>query len=256
MKPFCAIYSTFLQRAYDQVVHDVAIQKLPVRFAMDRAGLVGADGSTHAGSFDIAYLGCLPGMVLMAPADEAELVHMVATATAIDDRPSALRYPRGEGTGIALPTQAEVLALGRGRLLREGSSVAILSLGTRLAEAMRAADDLATRGLSCTVADARFAKPLDTAMIEQLARHHEVLVTIEEGAAGGFGSAVMQHLAWKGLLDGGLKFRPMTLPDRFIDHDSQQKQLIEAGLTARDIVAAVLAALGIDRPAQQVLTAG
>jgi 1-deoxy-D-xylulose-5-phosphate synthase len=256
MKPFCAIYSTFLQRAYDQVVHDVAIQKLPVRFAMDRAGLVGADGSTHAGSFDIAYLGCLPGMVLMAPADEAELVHMVATATAIDDRPSALRYPRGEGTGIALPTQAEVLTLGRGRLMREGSSVAILSLGTRLAEAMRAADDLATRGLSCTVADARFAKPLDTAMIEQLARHHEVLVTIEEGAAGGFGSAVMQHLAWKGLLDGGLKFRPMTLPDRFIDHDSQQKQLLEAGLTARDIVVAVLAALGIDRPAHQALTAG
>jgi 1-deoxy-D-xylulose-5-phosphate synthase len=256
MKPFCAIYSTFLQRAYDQVVHDVAIQKLPVRFAMDRAGLVGADGSTHAGSFDIAYLGCLPGMVLMAPADEAELVHMVATATAIDDRPSALRYPRGEGTGVALPTKAEVLTLGCGRLMREGSSVAILSLGTRLAEAMRAADELATRGLSCTVADARFAKPLDTAMVEQLARHHEVLVTIEEGAAGGFGSAVMQHLAWKGLLDGGLKFRPMTLPDRFIDHDSQQKQLIEAGLTARDIVAAVLAALGIDRPAQQVLTAG
>jgi 1-deoxy-D-xylulose-5-phosphate synthase len=256
MKPFCAIYSTFLQRAYDQVVHDVAIQRLPVRFAMDRAGLVGADGATHAGSFDIAYLGCLPGMVLMAPADEAELVHMVATATAIDDRPSAVRYPRGEGTGVALPTRGEVLSLGRGRLLREGSSVAILSLGTRLAEAMRAADELATRGLSCTVADARFAKPLDTAMIEQLARHHEVLVTIEEGSIGGFGAAVMQHLAWKGLLDGGLKFRPMTLPDRFIDHDSQPKQLIEAGLTARDIVSAVLAALGIDRAAHQALTAG
>jgi 1-deoxy-D-xylulose-5-phosphate synthase len=256
MKPFCAIYSTFLQRAYDQVVHDVAIQRLPVRFAMDRAGLVGADGCTHAGSFDIAYLGCLPGMVLMAPSDESELVHMVATAATIDDQPSALRYPRGEGTGIALPGRGEILSLGRGRLMREGSSVAILSLGTRLADSMRAADELATRGLSCTVADARFAKPLDTAMIEQLARHHEVLVTIEEGAVGGFGSAVMQHLAWKGLLDGGLKFRPMVLPDRFIDHDTQARQLLEAGLTARDIVAAVLAALGIDKPAQQALTAG
>jgi 1-deoxy-D-xylulose-5-phosphate synthase len=256
MKPFCAIYSTFLQRAYDQVVHDVAIQRLPVRFAMDRAGVVGADGSTHAGSFDIAYLGCLPGMVLMAPSDEAELVHMVATATAIDDRPSALRYPRGEGTGIALPTKAEVLSLGRGRVMREGSSIAILSLGTRLAEAMRAADELASRGLSCTVADARFAKPFDTALVEQLARHHEVLVTIEEGSAGGFGALVMQHLAWKGLLDHGLKFRPMVLPDRFIDHDTQAKQLIEAGLTARDIVAAVLGALGIDRGTQQALTAG
>jgi 1-deoxy-D-xylulose-5-phosphate synthase len=256
MKPFCAIYSTFLQRAYDQVVHDVAIQRLPVRFAMDRAGLVGADGCTHAGSFDIAYLGCLPGMVLMAPSDESELVHMVATAATIDDQPSALRYPRGEGTGIALPGRGEILSLGRGRLMREGSSVAILSLGTRLADSTRAADELATRGLSCTVADARFAKPLDTAMIEQLARHHEVLVTIEEGAVGGFGSAVMQHLAWKGLLDGGLKFRPMVLPDRFIDHDTQARQLLEAGLTARDIVAAVLAALGIDKPAQQALTAG
>jgi 1-deoxy-D-xylulose-5-phosphate synthase len=256
MRPFCAIYSTFLQRAYDQVVHDVAIQRLPVRFAMDRAGLVGADGCTHAGSFDIAYLGCLPGMVLMAPSDEAELVHMVATAAVIDDRPSALRYPRGESTGVALPTKAEVLALGRGRVMREGSSVAILSLGTRLADSMRAADELATRGLSCTVADARFAKPLDTALIEQLARHHEVMVTIEEGSVGGFGSAVMQHLAWKGLLDAGLKFRPMVLPDRFIDHDTQPKQLIEAGLTARDIVAAVLGALGIDRPTQQALTAG
>jgi 1-deoxy-D-xylulose-5-phosphate synthase len=256
MRPFCAIYSTFLQRAYDQVVHDVAIQRLPVRFAMDRAGLVGADGCTHAGSFDIAYLGCLPGMVLMAPADEAELVHMVATAAVIDDRPSALRYPRGESTGVALPTTSEILTLGRGRVMREGSSVAILSLGTRLADAMRAADELATRGLSCTVADARFAKPLDTALIEQLARHHDVMVTIEEGSVGGFGSAVMQHLAWKGLLDAGLKFRPMVLPDRFIDHDTQPKQLIEAGLTARDIVAAVLGALGIDRAAQQVLTAG
>jgi 1-deoxy-D-xylulose-5-phosphate synthase len=255
MAPFCAIYSTFLQRAYDQVVHDVAIQSLPVRFAIDRAGLVGADGATHAGSFDIAYLGCLPGMVLMAPADEAELVHMVATAAAIDDRPSAVRYPRGEGTGAALPLQdgvlrGEVLKLGRGRVLREGGSVAILSLGPRLADALTAADELAARGLPATVADARFAKPLDVALIEQLARHHEVLVTIEDGAVGGFGAAVLQHLAWKGLLEGGLKVRPMVLPDRFLDHDSPAKQLIAAGLTARDIVATVLAALG--REVQEV----
>jgi len=256
MRPFCAIYSTFLQRAYDQVVHDVAIQRLPVRFAMDRAGLVGADGSTHAGSFDIAYLGCLPGMVLMAPADEAELVHMVATAATIDDQPSALRYPRGESTGIALPAKPELLPIGRGRVLREGNKVAILSLGTRLADSMRAGEELAARGLSCTVADARFAKPLDTALLEQLARHHEVLITIEEGAVGGFGAAVMQHLAWKGLLDNGPKFRPLVLPDRFIDQDSQQKQLIEAGLTARDIVAAVLGALGTDHSVSQALTAG
>jgi 1-deoxy-D-xylulose-5-phosphate synthase len=245
MKPFCAIYSTFLQRGYDQVVHDVAIQRLPVRFALDRAGLVGADGATHAGSFDLAYLGCLPGMVLMAPADEGELMHMVATAASLDDRPSALRYPRGEGIGVQLPARGEVLPLGQGRVLREGGSVAILSLGTRLAEALRAADELAARGLPATVVDARFAKPLDTALIEQLARHHEVLITIEEGAVGGFGSAVLQHLAWKGLLDHGLKIRPMVLPDRFIDHDSQTKQLIEAGLTARDIVDTALAALGI-----------
>ena len=202
MKPFCAIYSTFLQRAYDQVVHDVAIQSLPVRFAIDRAGLVGADGATHAGSFDLAYLGCLPGMVIMAPSDEAELVHMVATAAAIDDRPSAVRYPRGEGTGVALPARRraarDVLPLGRGRVLREGERVAILSLGTRLADALAAADELAARGLSATVADARFAKPLDEALIEQLARHHEVLITIEEGSAGGFGAAVMQYLAWRG----------------------------------------------------------
>ena len=256
MKPFCAIYSTFLQRAYDQVVHDVAIQRLPVRFAMDRAGLVGNDGATHAGSFDITYLGCLPGMVVMGPADEAELVHAVATAAAIDDRPSALRYPRGEGVGVALPTQGEVWALGKGRVLREGGSVAILSFGTRLADAMRAADELAARGLPATVADARFAKPLDTALIEQLARHHEVLITIEEGAVGGFGSAVLQHLAWKGLLDGGLKVRPMVLPDRFIDHDSQPKQLAAAGLSAKDIVAAALGAFGIDAAAPpQMVTA-
>jgi 1-deoxy-D-xylulose-5-phosphate synthase len=242
MAPFCAIYSTFLQRAYDQVVHDVAIQRLPVRFALDRAGLVG----THAGSFDLAFLGCLPGMVIMAPSDEAELVHMVATAAEISDRPSALRYPRGEGTGIALPAYGQVLTIGKGRIMREGSKVAIVSLGTRLADAMRAADELATRGLSTTVADARFAKPFDTEMIEQLARHHEVLITVEEGSMGGFGAAVTQHLAWAGLLDSGLKLRPMTLPDRFIEHASQANQLIAAGLAARNIVDAALAALGVD----------
>ena len=250
MRPFCAIYSTFLQRGYDQLVHDVAIQGLAVRFALDRAGLVGADGATHAGSFDLAYLGCLPGMVVMAPSDEAELMHMVATAAAIDDRPSAVRYPRGEGTGVALPVQGEVLSLGKGRILREGSSVAILSLGTRLGEALRAADELTARGLTTTVADARFAKPLDTALIDQLARHHAVLITIEEGAIGGFGSAVAQHLAWTGGLDApaygaGLKFRPMILPDRFIEHDSQTRQLIQAGLTAKDIVNAALNAMGL-----------
>ncbi len=244
LKPFCAIYSTFLQRAYDQVVHDVAIQSLPVRFAIDRAGLVGADGATHAGSFDLAYLGCLPGFVLMAPADEAELKHMVATAAAIDDRPSAFRYPRGEGTGVALPAKGEILPIGRGRVLREGAAVAILSLGTRLADALRAAEDLAARGLPATVADARFAKPLDTDLIEQLARHHEVLVIVEEGSVGGFASHVTQHLARRGLLDHGLKLRPMTLPDRFIDHDTHPRQIAEAGLSAKDIVATVLDALG------------
>jgi 1-deoxy-D-xylulose-5-phosphate synthase len=244
LAPFCAIYSTFLQRAYDQVVHDVALQNLPVRFAIDRAGLVGADGATHAGSFDLSYLGCLPGMVIMAPSDEAELVHMVATATAIGDRPSAFRYPRGEGLGIELPAKGEILPLGRGRILREGARVAILSLGTRLAEAMRAADALAARGYSTTVADARFAKPLDTALVEQLARHHEVLITVEEAAAGGFGAATMHHLAWKGLLDQGVRFRPMTLPDRFIDHASPTAQLSEAALDAKAIVATALQALG------------
>ncbi len=244
MKPFCAIYSTFLQRAYDQVVHDVAIQGLPVRFAMDRAGPVGADGATHAGSFDVTYLGCLPGFVLMAPANEAELVHAVATAVAINDRPSALRYPRGEGVGIAISDKPEAWPLGTSRLLRQGNSIAILSLGTRLADAMKAADELAARGLPATVVDARFAKPLDTAMIEQLVRHHEVLITIEEASIGGFASHVLHHLAWKGLLDQGLKVRPMVLPDRFIDHDSQAKQLAEAHLTARDIVATALLALG------------
>ncbi len=245
MRPFCAIYSTFLQRAYDQVVHDVAIQKLPVRFALDRAGLVGADGATHAGSFDLAYLGCLPGFVLMAAADEAELVHMVATQAAIDDRPSALRYPRGEGVGAALPARGEVLEIGKGRLLRQGGTVALVTLGPRLADALKAADELAARGLPATVVDARFAKPFDAALIEQLARHHEVLVTVEEGAVGGFGSAVAHHLAHQGLFDHGLKFRPMTLPDRFIDHAAPAAQLAEAGLTQKGIVATVLRALGI-----------
>jgi 1-deoxy-D-xylulose-5-phosphate synthase len=247
LKPFCAIYSTFLQRAYDQVVHDVAIQSLPVRFGLDRAGLVGADGATHAGSFDLAFLGCLPNMVLMAPSDEAELMHMVATQAIIDDRPSAVRYPRGEGTGVVLPARGTALPLGRGRILREGSSVAILSLGPRLADALRAADELAARGLSTTVADARFAKPLDLALIEQLARHHEVLITIEEGAAGGFGSWVLQHLATSGLLDHGLKLRPMVFPDRFIDHNSPVAQIAEAGLSAKDMVATAMAALGMVR---------
>jgi 1-deoxy-D-xylulose-5-phosphate synthase len=252
LKPFCAIYSTFLQRGYDQLVHDVSIQNLPVRFAMDRAGPVGNDGATHFGSFDIAYLNCLPGMVIMAPSDEAELMHTVATAAAIDDRPSAFRYPRGEGTGVVLPTQGEVMTLGKGRLMREGSSIAILSLGPRLADAMKAADELAARGLTCTVADARFVKPLDTAMVEQLARHHEVLITIEEGSIGGFGTAVLHHLAWKGLLDNGLKVRPMVLPDVYMDHDSQARQLTIAGLTARDIVATALTALGLTAVKQAV----
>ncbi|MGE0856051.1 MAG: 1-deoxy-D-xylulose-5-phosphate synthase, partial [Hyphomicrobiaceae bacterium] len=211
LKPFCAIYSTFLQRGYDQVVHDVAIQRLPVRFAIDRAGLVGADGATHAGAFDIAFLGCLPDFVIMAPADEAELKHMIATAAVIDDRPSAVRYPRGDGVGVEMPADGQVLEIGKGRVLREGSAVAILSLGTRLGEALKAADQLAAYGLPTTVADARFAKPLDTALVEKLARDHEVLVTIEEGAIGGFGSFVLQHLAHAGRLDRGLKVRPRVL---------------------------------------------
>jgi 1-deoxy-D-xylulose-5-phosphate synthase len=246
MIPFAAIYSTFLQRAYDQVVHDVVLQNLPVRFAIDRAGLVGNDGATHAGSFDLSYLGCLPGIVLMAPADEAELVHMVATSTALGDRPSAFRYPRGEGTGVALPARGEVLSVGRGRMIREGGRVAILSLGTRLAEALRAADELAARGLPTTVADARFAKPIDTDLLEQLARHHEVLVTIEEASIGGFSAQVGHHLAINGLLDGGVRFRPMVLPDRFIDHASPAAQIVEAGLDAKAIVRTVLGALGRD----------
>ncbi len=244
MKPYCAIYSTFLQRAYDQVVHDVVLQHLPVRFGIDRAGLVGADGATHAGSFDLAYLGCLPGIVLMAPSDEVELMDMVATSAIIDDRPSAIRYPRGESTGLELPARGTPLAIGRGRILREGSSVAILSLGTRLADSLRAADELGARGLSTTVADARFAKPFDTAMVEQLARHHAVLVVVEEGSMGGFGAHVLQHLAMRGLLDGGVKVRSMTLPDYFIDHNTPTAQIVEAKLGARDIVATVMNALG------------
>jgi len=244
MRPFAAIYSTFLQRGYDQVVHDVAIQKLPVRFAMDRAGLVGADGQTHAGSFDLTYLGCLPGFVIMAAADEAELMNMVATAAVIDDCPSAIRYPRGEGVGVTLPARGEVLPIGKGRVLREGTAIAILSLGTRLQEAMKAADELAGYGLSTTVADARFAKPLDTRLIERLAREHEVLITVEENAIGGFSSLVLHHLATVGLLDNGLKVRPMILPDRFIEHDSPNAQYEEAGLNARSITQTALDALG------------
>jgi 1-deoxy-D-xylulose-5-phosphate synthase len=244
MKPFCAIYSTFLQRGYDQVVHDVAIQSLPVRFAMDRAGLVGADGATHAGSFDLAYLGCLPGFVIMAAADEAELMHMVATQVTIDDRPSAVRYPRGDGTGVALPERGNVLHIGRGRIIQEGTSVALLSLGTRLQECIKAASELESYGVSVTVADARFAKPLDGALIERLAREHEVLITIEEGAIGGFASHVLHHLADAGLLENGLKVRPMVLPDRFIDHNSPNVQYDEAGLNARQIVEKAMGALG------------
>jgi 1-deoxy-D-xylulose-5-phosphate synthase len=243
-KPFCAIYSTFLQRAYDQVVHDVAIQSLPVRFMMDRAGLVGADGATHAGAFDTAYLGCLPGFVLMAPADEAELVHMIATARAIDDRPSAVRYPRGEGTGVTLPAEGIPLAIGKGRVLREGTAAAILSYGARLPECLAAAEELAALGLSVTVADARFAKPLDEDLVKRLAREHEVLVTIEEGTVGGFSSFVLDLLAREGMLDAGLKLRPMVLPDRFIDQDAPAKQYAEAGLDRPHIVATILAALG------------
>ena len=245
-KPFTAIYSTFLQRGYDQVVHDVAIQSLPVRFAIDRAGLVGADGATHHGSFDVAYLGCLPGFVLMAAADEAELVKMVATAAQIDDRPSAFRYPRGEGVGVEMPAIGVPLEIGKGRIMQEGTTVALLSYGGRLQECLRAAEDLAAHGLSATVADARFAKPLDTDLVRRLAREHEVLITIEEGSTGGFATQVMTDLANEGLLDGGLKFRPMTLPDIFIDHEKPEIQYEMAGLTASHIVAKVLCALGRD----------
>jgi 1-deoxy-D-xylulose-5-phosphate synthase len=249
-KPFCAIYSTFLQRAYDQVVHDVSIQNLPVRFALDRAGLVGADGATHAGSFDIAYLGCLPGMVVMAAADEAELVHMVATAAAYDEGPIAFRYPRGEGVGTDLPERGVPLPIGRGRVLREGTRIAILSLGTRLAESLKAAEELEGRGLSTTVADARFAKPLDTDLVARLAREHEVLITIEEGSVGGFGSYVLHFLSNTGLLDDGhLKVRTMILPDEYIDHDSPDRQYAKAALNAQAIVTKVFETLGRDADA-------
>src|SRR6516162_3821618 len=246
MKPFCAIYSTFLQRAYDQVVHDVAIQKLPVRFAIDRAGLVGNDGQTHAGSFDVTYLGCLPGFVLMAASDEAELMHMVATQAALDDCPSALRYPRGEGVGVTMPEEGKPLEIGKGRILKEGHKIALLSYGTRLAECLKASEELAALGLSTTVADARFAKPLDTDLVLRLAREHEVLVTIEEGAIGGFGGYVMQALADAGALDRGLKIRSMVLPDAFIDQDSPNAMYAKAGLDAKGIVAKVFEALGKD----------
>jgi 1-deoxy-D-xylulose-5-phosphate synthase len=246
LKPFAAIYSTFLQRGYDQVVHDVAIQRLPVRFAIDRAGLVGADGPTHAGSFDVGYLGQLPGMVLMGPSDEAELARAIATAVEIDDRPSAFRYPRGEGTGAAMPDLAEPLEIGRGRIVREGSAVAILSFGTRLAESLRAADLLAARGLSATVADARFAKPLDIDLILRLAREHEALITVEEGALGGFGAFVLHALAEHGALDRGLKVRTLALPDVFQDQDKPEVMYAQAGLDAEGIVRTVVAALGVD----------
>jgi 1-deoxy-D-xylulose-5-phosphate synthase len=243
-KPFATIYSTFLQRAYDQVVHDVAIQKLPVRFAIDRAGLVGADGATHAGSFDITYLSCLPNFIVMAASDEAELKHMVATAVQIDDRPSAFRYPRGEGLGVDMPEIGKPLEIGKGRIMREGSSVALLTLGGRMREALEAADELDSLGWSTTVADARFAKPLDQEMILSLAKTHEVLITIEEGSVGGFAAHVMQFLANAGIFDKGLKFRAMTLPDIFIDHEKPEKQYEIAGLKRSDIVAMALIALG------------
>lgn len=244
MKPFAAIYSTFLQRGYDSVVHDVAIQKLPVRFALDRAGLVGADGATHAGSFDIGFLGALPGFVLMAAADETELQRMVATAHVIDDRPSAFRYPRGEGVGLPLLDDPQPLEIGKGRIVKQGTAVAILSYGTRLAECLVAADMLEKQGLSTTVADARFAKPLDEALLAQLAKNHEVLITIEEGSVGGFGAFVLHSLAGRGLLDAGLRIRTLTLPDIFQDHDTPEKMYEQAGLDARSIAASAIKALG------------
>ena len=245
MKPFATIYSTFLQRAFDQIVHDVALQNLPVRFAMDRAGYVGADGQTHCGAFDIAYLTCLPNMIVMAPSDEAELMHMVTTAAAIDYSPSAFRYPRGEGVGVDLPECGEILAIGKGRVLQEGTNIALLSYGTRLQDCLEASEELTTHGLSTTVADARFAKPLDEALITRLAAEHEVLVTIEEGSVGGFGSQVAQLLANKGIFDEGLKFRSMVMPDLFLDQDMPRRQLEIGGLVGTDIVANAVAALGI-----------
>ena len=243
-KPFATIYSTFLQRAYDQVVHDVAVQNLPVRFAIDRAGLVGADGPTHAGSFDVTYLASLPNMVVMAAADEADLMHMIATAAAHNSGPAAVRYPRGEGMGVTLPDQGDVLEIGKGRIVREGTQIAILSLGTRLEEALEAADEFNAKGLSCTVADARFAKPLDLEMIRKLALEHEVLITIEEGSIGGFGSHVLDYLSNEGLLEAGLKVRTMKLPDVFIDQGNPADMYKQAGLTSEDIVRTALHALG------------
>jgi len=243
-KPFATIYSTFLQRGYDQLIHDVVLQKLPVRFALDRAGLVGADGATHAGVYDLAYLCCLPGIVVMAPSDEAEMMHMMATAAAIDDGPSCIRYPRGEGVGVELPEKGTVLEIGKGRVVREGKTVAILSLGGRLAESLVAADELTAKGISVTVADARFAKPMDEDLITRLANSHDVLITIEEGAPGGFGAHVLQFASAAGLLDGGVRMRVMTLPDKMIDHDSPDVQYEKSGLTAPHIVKTALAALG------------
>ena len=251
-KPFCAIYSTFLQRAYDQVVHDVAIQNLPVRFAIDRAGLVGADGATHAGSFDVAYLACLPNFVVMAAADEAELVHMVATAAAYDGGPIALRYPRGDGVGVELPAEGQPLPIGKGRMIRVGERVAILSLGTRLAEALRAAEELEAQGISASVADARFAKPLDRDLVLRLAQRHEVLVTVEEGTVGGFGSHVLQLLAEEGVLDRGqLKIRSLVMPDLFLDHDKPDLLYAKAGLDHKAIVKTILDAIGRDLKASK-----
>ena len=246
MKPFATIYSTFLQRAFDQIVHDVALQNLPVRFAMDRAGYVGADGQTHCGAFDIAYLACLPNMIVMAPSDEAELVHMVATAVDIDGQPCAFRYPRGEGVGVEMPERGEILPIGKGRILREGTKIALLAYGTRLQDCLDAAEELNALGLSTTVADARFAKPLDEDLVRRLAAEHEVLVTVEEGSVGGFAAQVSQFLAMQGIFDAGLKFRPLVMPDTFMDQDSPRKQVELAGLTCPDIVATAMAALGVD----------
>lgn len=246
MKPFCALYSTFLQRGYDQVAHDVALQNLPVRFAIDRAGLVGADGATHAGTFDIGYLGTLPNMMIMAAADEAELAAMIATARDYDAGPSAFRYPRGEGVGGDIPAMAQPLQIGKGRIVREGSKVAILSLGTRLGDALKAADQLAARGLSTTVADARFAKPVDRDLVLRLAREHECLITVEEGAEGGFGAFVLHLLAREGALDAGLKIRTLTLPDTFQDQDSMATMYADAGLDAAGITLTALQALGLE----------
>ena len=251
-KPFAAIYSTFLQRAYDQVVHDVAIQKLPVRFAIDRAGLVGADGQTHAGAFDVTYLSCLPNMVVMAAGDEAELVHMISTAVAYDEGPMAFRYPRGEGIGVEMPEQGDILTIGKGRVLREGSKVALLSFGGRLQETLKAADELAAHGYPATVADARFAKPLDTELVERLVKEHEVVVIIEEASIGGFASQVLDHLAKNDLIKDGLKIRPMHLPDRFLDQAAPFEMYNDAGLNAAHIVQTALLAIGADKTAAEL----